>query len=590
MFRATIFGLGFLYLIIGNAQNQSKADSLKQVYKNLDVNHLDRLNVIHEIAFNDSDPIEIIRFGQLLIEEAQERKNQFQESRGFLHLGNGYRLSGNYDKAFKNYFKGLELAKLINDQPIISSALGSLGDTYSAMGDSKNALKYYRNAITFLDQSDKRQIGSVLFNLGDEYLKVEKFDSALYYFEESMLLFNTIDFKLGQAYCKGNIAIVKAEKGLTQSAEILLYEATETLAELGDSYGISSFQIAIADIYLKMKYPMGALIHANNAYDNAVMHDLKEQIRDASLKLAEIYESTRKTKKAIDYLKTYIQYNDSLSNPETISRVAEIRKEYEESQKEPEANEQTITLTRTRPIYYALIIGINDYQYNQGSLVDLGQPIGDAQELKKTLTESYTFEEENIVYLENPTRSGIINALEAIAATVTEKDNLLIFYAGHGVWDSKLEIGYWLPADAKIDSKGNWLSNSSIRDYVSGLKTKHTLLITDACFSGSIFKTRSVDIESGGDHTLQDEGFAKLYRLPSRKAMTSGTLQIVPDHSKFMHFMNLRLTENRKNYITARQLFSLIETAVINNTDNVPQYGTIQNAGDEGGDFIFIRK
>jgi tetratricopeptide (TPR) repeat protein len=589
MVRIILCWIGLFGLIFGFAQNQSKADSLKRIYATLDSNHANRLTILYEIAFNDSNPSEIIKYSELLISAAQERKDEHQESRGYLQQGNGYRLSGNYDRAFKSYFKGLELANSVNNRSAISSALGSIGDAYSVLDDSKNALKYYRSAVNYFDKSDKRQIGSVLFNMGDEYLKLQSFDSALFYFEKSMLLFNEIDFKLGQAYCKGNMAIVKAEKGLTQSAEILLYEATETLAELGDSYGISSYQIAIADIYLKMKYPMGALIHANNAYNNALMHDLKEQIRDASLKLSEIYESTRKTKKAIDYLKTYIQYNDSLSNPATISRVAEIRQEYEEAQKEPEVNEQTITLTRTRPIYYALIIGINDYQYNQGSLVDLGQPIGDALELKKTLIESYTFEDENIIYLENPTRSGIINALEALSATVTEKDNLLIFYAGHGVWDAKLQVGYWLPSDAKIDSKGNWLSNSSVRDYVSGLKTKHTLLITDACFSGSIFKTRSVDYQSA-DHTLQDEGFAKLYRLPSRKAMTSGTLQIVPDHSKFMHFMNLRLTENKKNYITARQLFSLIETAVINNTDNVPQYGTIQNAGDEGGDFIFIRK
>jgi hypothetical protein len=28
----------------------------------------------------------------------------------------------------------------------------------------------------------------------------------------------------------------------------------------------------------------------------------------------------------------------------------------------------------------------------------------------------------------------------------------------------------------------------------------------------------------------------------------------------------------------------------MNNSPNVPQYGTIQNVGDEGGDYIFIRR
>jgi hypothetical protein len=30
--------------------------------------------------------------------------------------------------------------------------------------------------------------------------------------------------------------------------------------------------------------------------------------------------------------------------------------------------------------------------------------------------------------------------------------------------------------------------------------------------------------------------------------------------------------------------------AVMNNSENVPQFGTIQNVGDEGGDFIFIKR
>jgi hypothetical protein len=237
-------------------------------------------------------------------------------------------------------------------------------------------------------------------------------------------------------------------------------------------------------------------------------------------------------------------------------------------------------------IYYALIIGVNDYAFDTYDLIDLDQPLQDAKGLNQMLVTNYTFDEDNVIYLENPTRSAIISALEALTSVITPKDNLLVFYAGHGIFDNTLQIGYWLPADATLGNKSNWLSNSTIRDYISGIPTKHTLLISDACFSGSIFKTRSIENTA----SLQSEGFAKVYRLPSRKAMTSGTLQTVPDESRFMQYIIQRLSENNKRYLTARSLFTQIETAVINNTNNVPQYGTIQNAGDEGGDFIFIRR
>lgn len=234
------------------------------------------------------------------------------------------------------------------------------------------------------------------------------------------------------------------------------------------------------------------------------------------------------------------------------------------------------------PKYYALIIGVSEYQFSNQNLVDLDKPVKDAEALMKTLR-NYHFEPERTTFLRNPTRGDIIETLEVLSGKIKENDNLLIFYAGHGFWDEKLLVGYWLPSDAKFDKKSTWLSNSNLKDYIAGIKSKHTLLITDACFGGSIFKSREV---AG----LSDYGVAKIYRLSSRKAMTSGNLKTVPDQSKFFEYLNKRLIDNDTKYLSSRELFNSLYNAVINNTNTVPQYGVIQDTGDEGGDFIFIRK
>jgi len=72
--------------------------------------------------------------------------------------------------------------------------------------------------------------------------------------------------------------------------------------------------------------------------------------------------------------------------------------------------------------------------------------------------------------------------------------------------------------------------------------------------------------------------------------MTSGTLTEVPDRSSFVKFLIERLDDNRENCISSEQLFSSFRIAVINNSDAIPQYGEIKNVGDQGGDFIFIRR
>lgn len=231
--------------------------------------------------------------------------------------------------------------------------------------------------------------------------------------------------------------------------------------------------------------------------------------------------------------------------------------------------------------YYALLIGINNYSHPE--ILDLDNPLIDARSIYDILISNYTFEKDRVTLLKNASRNKMINALDELARTITPSDNLLIFYAGHGWWDEKANIGYWLPADASKNSKAEWFRNSTLCDYLKEINSKHTLLIADACFAGGIFKTRKAFPDA-------PVAINKLYELPSRKAMTSGTLTEVPDRSAFVRFLVERLKNNSEKYLSSEQLFSSFRIAVINNSDVVPQYGEIQGVGDEGGDFIFIRK
>ena len=229
--------------------------------------------------------------------------------------------------------------------------------------------------------------------------------------------------------------------------------------------------------------------------------------------------------------------------------------------------------------YYALIIGINNYEDQM--INDLDAPLEDAQKIYEILTRSYTFDARDVIFLKNPTRTKIIDALDNLEKTVTPNDNLLIFYAGHGHWDENSHKGYWLPSDAQHNSSANWLRNSSLSGYIESIPSKHTLLIADACFSGSIFKTRSA-------FAKPSRAIQRLHDLPSRKAMTSGTLKEVPDQSVFLKYLMKRLNENQETYLPSEQLFFSLKPAVLNNSSNIPQFGEVKNTGDEGGEFIFI--
>jgi len=229
---------------------------------------------------------------------------------------------------------------------------------------------------------------------------------------------------------------------------------------------------------------------------------------------------------------------------------------------------------------YALLIG--NQKYDDSGIAELEEPIKDATELYNTLTKVYNFEPENVILLKNATKAEIIGTLHHLRSQITSNDNLLIFYAGHGYWDEGMGVGYWLPKDAAKDNPVNWIPNTDLTNYLGAIKTKHTLLIADACFSGGIFKTRSA---FSATYAIE-----MLYQLNSRKAITSGTLTEVPDKSVFFQYMLKNLKDNTNDYLSAEELFTKMRVAVINNSQNLPQFGTIQNVGDEGGDFIFIKR
>lgn len=230
--------------------------------------------------------------------------------------------------------------------------------------------------------------------------------------------------------------------------------------------------------------------------------------------------------------------------------------------------------------YYAVLIGVSDYS---DSKLDLDNPVLDAAKMKEILTRKYLFEESAVTLLKNPIRSQIISELFRLRQVIGPSDNLLVFYAGQGYWDNDAKQGYWWAKDASTDDPSTWLSNSDLREQIRSIKSAHTLLISDACFSGGIFRIRDANNLVKATQDIQ-----LLNKSPSRRAITSGMMTPVPDKSVFLELLTKRLNDNSNKFLTSQQLFDSFRTAVINNSSVVPQDGVIAETGDEGGDFIFI--
>lgn len=241
--------------------------------------------------------------------------------------------------------------------------------------------------------------------------------------------------------------------------------------------------------------------------------------------------------------------------------------------------------------YYALIIGIDSYT---GEWPRLKNAVHDAKGVKEVLESQYRFDHIETLLNQEATRDKIIGKLEWLSEELQEDDNLLIYYSGHGEFKENLNKGYWVPVDATGRSTANYVSNADLQTFLNGIRTRHTLLISDACFSGDIFRSRTTSLSSD-DFDSMDRYFQEVYNRSSRQAITSGGIEPVMDggrdgHSVFTYYFLQALKQNRDPYYDAGQVFERLKIPVANNSEQTPILQAIKNTGDEGGQFIFVRK
>ena len=254
--------------------------------------------------------------------------------------------------------------------------------------------------------------------------------------------------------------------------------------------------------------------------------------------------------------------------------------------------ENTAKHVKSHGTYRALIIGNKDYRNGNGRWSDLKTTLTDANAVKTVLQNNYGFTD--VQLLQNATRRDVLVALQELSKRVLRNDNVLVYYAGHGYMDTETDQGFWVPVDAKGIDQTTFLRNSTIRDEMTLIasRARHTLLISDSCFSGTLLRSGSRGIAPDENAELY---YQKVASKKSVQILSAGGVEYVDDdyntsgHSPFTYFLVNELKTNNSPMLTLSELSTNVKKAVANNVEQVPESGVLQGAGDELGEFIFIR-
>ncbi len=238
---------------------------------------------------------------------------------------------------------------------------------------------------------------------------------------------------------------------------------------------------------------------------------------------------------------------------------------------------------------FALIFATDQYDHWN----NLTNPVNDASTIAGELENNYGF---NVELVKNPTTAEVMTTLRKYAnKSYLEKDQLFIFFAGHGTFDDAFGEGYVVCKNSLTDdlAKTSYLSHSVLRTVINNIPSEHILVAMDVCFGGTFDQITAQADHRGGDNVYREitttEYIERKLKYKTRRYMTSGGKEYVPDgrpgeHSPFARkFLEaLRSMGGSDNILTLPELVNYIERV-----NPQPRYGEF-GSNEPGSDFLFI--
>lgn len=242
--------------------------------------------------------------------------------------------------------------------------------------------------------------------------------------------------------------------------------------------------------------------------------------------------------------------------------------------------------------FHALIIGNDNYS----QFPKLSTAVNDAKAVADVLNKRYGFKTTTLV---NATRFTFLASLQRLKRKLTPKDNLLVYYAGHGELSADKETGYWIPVDAQKNNKRKWIPNSAITEILSAMPVKRVLVIADSCYSGSLTRSSLASQSPDVSGKARLTWLRAMAKSKARLALTSGGLEPVADEGNANHsvFANALISTLQQNsgILEGQRLYNLLAGEVTVNASHMnmvqePEYAPIRHAGHESGEFFFLRR
>ena len=243
-------------------------------------------------------------------------------------ISNIYHAVGDYQNAFNAASESFSLNK--EDKSNMTLSIIQMGALYKSMHDYATALVYFHQAEELKPRPLGYEYRELNTQMGLLYSERGQFDSALYHYRRALPghpFSVNVNLRIGECY------ILQRK---FDTAYEYLHKVYDEEQIINDLPILLPAMLGLATIYIHRNQLDSSLFLARKAYGIATERGIRQEKRDASLLLANIYEIKKNDALALSFYKQYVDLKDSILSDQFKGQLYSFKKRSDDTAHESE--------------------------------------------------------------------------------------------------------------------------------------------------------------------------------------------------------------------------------------------------------------
>jgi len=242
---------------------------------------------------------------------------------------------GHLGVSLKEYLKAYEIFKRIEDDVKLASVITSIASVYDRQGQHEKAVKYYREAMDYIDPEGQKMYYSILaFNVGVAFSNMEDWGQAETYLVQAQNLSEVLKDQVGIAYAQAQLGRMYLQKEMLRKAETSYLESLIVFETIQDSGMVFSCVISLASVYAKMGNKELSHRYLDRAMDLGESLEGNEQKLTLHEKAADLFARENNFKNAFEHQSKYLELLKKKNAEEREQALQELQMTFQLEQEE----------------------------------------------------------------------------------------------------------------------------------------------------------------------------------------------------------------------------------------------------------------